>query len=77
MEESDLLKNALQVGNVAASYEDSFGLSNYNGNKKAELPLAATYIIGQDKVIKYAFLNIDYRERAEPQDLILFLKGMM
>lgn len=76
MEESDLLKNALQVGNVAASYEDSFGLSNYNGNKKAELPLVATYIIGQDKVIKYAFLNIDYRKRAEPQDLILFLKDM-
>ena len=61
---------------VAASYEASFGLSSYNGNKKAELPLAATYIIGQDKIIKYAFLDIDYRNRAEPQDLIRFLEEM-
>lgn len=61
---------------VAASYEASFGLSTYNGNKNAELPLAATYIIGQDKVIKYAFLNVDYRKRAEPQDLIHLLKEM-
>ncbi|WP_026977540.1 peroxiredoxin-like family protein [Flavobacterium tegetincola] len=61
---------------VAASYEASFGLSSYNGNKNAELPLAATYIIGQDKIIKYAFLDIDYRNRAEPKDLIRFLKEM-
>ena len=61
---------------VAASYEASFGLSNYNGNKKSELPLAATYIIGTDKKIKYAFLDEDYRKRAEPQDLIRFLKEM-
>lgn len=61
---------------VAASYEASFGLSSYNGNKKAELPLAATYIIGQDKIIKYAFLDEDYRKRAEPKDIIRFLKEM-
>ncbi|MBJ2173157.1 AhpC/TSA family protein [Aureibaculum sp. A20] len=59
---------------VAEIYENSFELSKYNGNDKAELPLAATYIIGQDKVIKYAFLDADYRNRAEPQDLITFLK---
>lgn len=61
---------------VARIYEDGFGLSNYNGNNKGELPLAVTYIIGQDKVIKYAFLDADYRKRAEPQDLVDFLKGM-
>jgi peroxiredoxin len=59
---------------VANIYEDGFGLSNYNGNDKGELPLAATYIIGQDKIIKYAFLDADYRNRAEPQDLVDFLK---
>lgn len=61
---------------VATAYETGFGLSKYNGNNKAELPLAVTYIIGQDKVIKYAFLDADYRKRAEPIDLIHFLKGM-
>jgi peroxiredoxin len=61
---------------VANIYENGFGLSDYNGNDKAELPLAATYIIGQDKVIKYAFLDADYRNRAEPQDLIEVLKRL-
>ena len=31
-------------------------------------------IIGQDKVIQYAFLDADYRNRAEPQDLLEHLK---
>lgn len=57
-------------------YEKGYGLSNYNGNSKGELPLAATYIIGQDKVIKYASLDADYRNRAEPKDLIHFLKSL-
>lgn len=61
---------------VAHIYENGFGLSKYNGNDKGELPLAATYIIGQDKIIKYAFLDADYRNRAEPQDLVDFLKEM-
>jgi peroxiredoxin len=61
---------------VASIYEKGFGLSDYNGNDTGELPLAVTYIIGQDKVIKYAFLDADYRNRAEPQDLIDFLKKM-
>ncbi|GAA3650697.1 peroxiredoxin-like family protein [Flavivirga jejuensis] len=59
---------------VANVYEKNFGLSDYNGNTKGELPLAVTYIIGQDKIIKYAFLDADYRNRAEPKDLIEILK---
>ena len=61
---------------VAGLFEENFGLSTYNGNADAELPLAVTYIIGQDKKIKYAYLNSDYRNRAEPQELINFLKNM-
>ncbi|UXP31201.1 AhpC/TSA family protein [Reichenbachiella agarivorans] len=57
-------------------YQNGFGLSNYNGNDKGELPIAATYIIGQDRVIKYAFLDPDYRNRAEPVDLIEVLKTL-
>uniref|UniRef100_UPI00404ACD69 peroxiredoxin family protein n=1 Tax=Flavobacterium sp. TaxID=239 RepID=UPI00404ACD69 len=64
------------TNDVAKIYEESFGLSEYNGNNKAELPLGVTYIIGQDKVIKYAFLDADYRKRAEPIDLIQFLKKL-
>ncbi|AXG75306.1 AhpC/TSA family protein [Flavobacterium arcticum] len=61
---------------VAKSYENSFELSKYNGNDDAELPLAATYVIGKDKVIKYAFLDAEYRNRAEPKDIIAALKKL-
>jgi peroxiredoxin len=51
---------------VAKIYEEKFGLSTYNGNDSGELPLAATYIIAPDGKITYAFLDADYRNRAEP-----------
>jgi peroxiredoxin len=41
-----------------------------------ELPLAATYIIGKDGIIKWAYLNPDYRNRAEPDDIIAALKSL-
>ena len=59
---------------VKEIYENGFELSKFNGNDNGELPLAATYIIGQNKVIQYAFLDADYRNRAEPQDLLEHLK---
>ncbi len=57
-------------------YRTKFNLTDFNGAGAGndELPLAATYIIGQDGVIRYAFLHADYRERAEPAALITFLK---
>ena len=61
---------------VAKVYQDKFDLHAYNGNEDDELPLAATYIIGQDGIIKYAFLDSDYRNRANPEDLLDFLKAM-
>ena len=55
---------------VKEYYETGFGLSAYNGNKDGELPLAATYIIGTDGKITYAFLDADYRNRAEPMEVL-------
>ncbi|HQV75457.1 MAG TPA: peroxiredoxin-like family protein [Flavobacteriales bacterium] len=55
---------------VAKSYQESFGLHEFNGDASNELPLAATYVIGTDGVITYAFLHADYRERAEPRDIL-------
>lgn len=59
---------------VADTYNESFGVNEYNGDDSNELPLAATYIIGQDGSIEYAFLDADYRNRAEPAELTEFLK---
>ena len=61
---------------IAKRYESGFGLSNYNGNNKAQLPLSATYVINSDGTIEYAYLNADYRERAEPSELLDILSKL-
>lgn len=61
---------------VAEIYNNKFGLNEHNGDSSNELPLAATYIINTNGVIEYAFLDIDYRNRAEPSEITAFLNGM-
>lgn len=61
---------------VAKSYQNSFDLHAFNCDSSNVLPIAATYIIDKDKIIKYAFLNADYRVRAEPSELLKVLKQM-
>lgn len=60
---------------VAEMYNKAFDLLAYNGDNSNELPLAATYIIDKDGSILYAYLDADYRNRAEPSELTQFLKG--
>lgn len=61
---------------VRELYKQHFNLTDFNGKDAGDgtLPLAATYIIGRDGVIKWAFLDADYRKRAEPDDIVAFLK---
>ena len=61
---------------VKANYEQAFGLSAYNGDDSGKLPLAATYVIGRDGVIRWAFLDADYRNRAEPADVLEALQRL-
>ena len=59
---------------VAESYQKGFDLHGYNGDESDELPLAATYVINPDGTIIYAFLDADYRNRAEPSEILEALK---
>lgn len=59
---------------VSEIYNAQFDLNGYNGDTSNELPLAATYIINPEGEIVYAFLDADYRKRAEPAELTEFLK---
>lgn len=61
---------------VAARYNASFDLNSHNGDTSNELPLAATYIITSDGKIANAFIDADYKKRAEPSELTAFLKNM-
>jgi len=47
-----------------------FDLAAYNNTAKAELPLSATYIVNKRGEIVYAFLETDYKKRAEPSVII-------
>lgn len=59
---------------VATIYNAGFGLNNVNGDTSNELPLAATYVIDINGIIKYAFLDADYTKRAEPNEILSVLK---
>ena len=61
---------------VAEAYQNGFGLHEYNNSESNELPLAATYIINTNGEIVYAFVNEDYRNRAEPKDILTALKAI-
>jgi peroxiredoxin len=42
-----------------------------NGNGRWVLPLPATYVIDRDGRVVYAHIEADYRERAEPSDVLV------
>ncbi|PWQ93949.1 peroxiredoxin-like family protein [Leucothrix arctica] len=46
-----------------------------NGNANI-LPIPATFVIGQDGVVAWRFVDVDYRTRSEPQDIIDALKQL-
>jgi peroxiredoxin len=59
---------------IAKSYGRFFSFEEYYGNEDKELPLSTTYVIDPDGVIRYAFLEVDYKKRAEPGDVIEVLR---
>jgi len=61
---------------VMVYFNQGFNLSEFNGNLSDELPLAATYLIDRHKKIRYAYLNPDYRNRAEPDDILKQLEQL-
>ncbi|BDD06560.1 peroxiredoxin-like family protein [Aureibacter tunicatorum] len=45
-------------------------LERSNGDNSHTLPMPATFVIDQEGVIRYAFVPEDYRERAEPSEIL-------
>ncbi len=61
---------------VAAAMQKGAQLHERNGDASDELPLSAAYVIATDGTVTYAFLDADYRERAEPQRLVSALQAI-
>ena len=58
-------------------YQEKFKLEERSGKAAADrLPLPATYVIGKDGIITYAFADADYRRRAEPDRIVDALKAI-
>lgn len=53
----------------------SFGIDveKHNGTDSFELPIPATFIIGQNGKVEHAFVNADYTYRQDPETLIKLL----
>lgn len=51
-------------------------LDEINNGNGAILPIPATFILGQDGVIKWNYVNVDYRTRSEPEEIIEALKNL-
>ena len=46
-----------------------------NGNGSV-LPIPATFIVGTDGMVKWSYVNVDYRTRSEPEEIIEALKKL-
>ncbi|MEO1497475.1 MAG: peroxiredoxin-like family protein [Planctomycetota bacterium] len=57
-------------------YQQRIGLAEYNGNENDELPLAATYVIDASGVIRWAYLESDYKQRAEPSEILAAVEAL-
>lgn len=44
-------------------------LPNFNGDDSYQLPIPATYLIGQDKKILFSYINVNYMERVAITEL--------
>lgn len=55
---------------VAAYKKYGIDFNTVNGANGANLPVPATYIIGKDGIIRYAFFNTDYKKRASIKEIL-------
>jgi peroxiredoxin len=51
-------------------------LAKINNGKRNILPIPATFVIGKDGLVAWQYTSIDFRARAEPDDIVLALKEL-
>ena len=62
---------------VERLYQDlGIALERYQGNPGCFLPMGAKFIVGQDGLIKARQVNIEFRERMEPEAVLAVLRGL-
>jgi peroxiredoxin len=61
---------------IVEQFKGRLDLAKYNGDDSGELPLGATYVVDREGITRYAFVDADYRKRAEPSDVIAVLRRL-
>ena len=51
-------------------------LEKYHGNQSYFLPMAAKFIVGRDGLVKARQVNIEFRERMEPEAILSALQDL-
>ncbi len=51
-------------------------LEKYHGNQGYFLPMAAKFIVGRDGLVKARQVNIEFRERMEPEAILAELNAL-
>ena len=51
-------------------------ITKHNGDDSWELPIPATYVVGTDHRITFAYANPDYLQRVDPQQVVLSLADL-
>lgn len=51
-------------------------LKKINNGNSSVLPIPATFLLGIDGIVKWNYVNVDYRTRSEPDEIIEALKNI-
>ena len=51
-------------------------LPTANGDQSFELPIQATYVIAQNSIIQFAFVDADYTNRLDPESIVAELQKL-
>jgi peroxiredoxin len=61
---------------IDRSKANGFDLAEYNGDNNYELPMAATFVIDKNRIIKKAFVSADHTKRLEPSEILKTLQDL-
>jgi peroxiredoxin len=70
---------AFHVGStlVAAYREFGIDLNELYGGTAGLLPVPATFVVRTDGLVDYAFVEPDFRLRAEPEDVVRIVASLI
>ncbi|WP_458627335.1 peroxiredoxin-like family protein [Winogradskyella sp. PC D3.3] len=51
-------------------------LKKINNGNASVLPIPATFILDTDGIVKWSYVNVDYRTRSEPDEIVEVLKSL-